>query len=76
MDTLLENILHVLLKLDEFEGYSFYCDVPRVVNFCVQGIQNTKCMLQVQGATFKACLYTHISLMLFVNLPIRCRVKT
>jgi hypothetical protein len=52
MDTPLENTLHVLLKLFEFEGYSFHFDVPIVDNFCVLGIQHTKCVSQVQGAAF------------------------
>jgi len=32
MLTLLENTLHVYLKLCEFEWYSIYCDFPRVLN--------------------------------------------
>jgi hypothetical protein len=42
-DKLLENILHVELKLYRFEWYSFYCDVPRVVDLDVSwefSIQN------------------------------------
>ena len=58
MDTLLENTLHVSLKLYEFEGYSFYCDVLSVVNFCVLGIQHIKCRLQVQGAGKRAFIRT------------------
>jgi len=37
MDTLLENTLHVQLKLYLLEWYSFYRNVPTVVKFHVSG---------------------------------------
>ena len=52
MDTLLENTLQVQLKFHKFEWHSIYRNVPRVVNFDVLGIQNTKCMLPFNGVAY------------------------
>ena len=63
-DTLLGKTLHVLLKLYECEGYSFYCDVPRVVNFDVSWEFSVQSACHgLRERLFKACLYAQISLM-------------
>jgi len=55
--------LTCFVKIYEFEGNSFYCNVPRVVNF------DMSCEFSIEDAChsfrerlFKECLYTHVSL--------------
>ena len=81
MDTLLENTLHVQLKLYLLEWYSFYRNVPTVVKFHVSGEFNIEnAWRRIKERLFKECLLTHISLtrqthVLFVILHICCQVK-
>jgi hypothetical protein len=82
MDTFLENTLKVLLKLCEFEGYSSYCGVPRVVSFDVSWEFSTQnACYRFRERLYKDCPYTYISLtwqnyVFFVSLPKRGQVKT
>jgi hypothetical protein len=58
----LENILHVLLKLYEFEWNSFYCNVSRIINFNVSGNSDYKMHVTGSGSGFlksaSVCTFT------------------